>query len=252
MRIILLLSLFISQLSFAKLSEHEFYKKTNQLLKSDFSQEELKSSLYSDIKGQKYYNYKEARKILFGKIHLEQEDGKYFVNDVYCNNKYTKADGVGPKRIPNHQKINCEHTWPQSKFSSRVSKRYQKTDLHHLYPTNSRANSVRSNHPFGEVNGSNLGQNCQNSRRGKDIVGNVTSFEPPLEHRGNVARALFYFSIRYKIAIHKNEENYLRKWNLEDPVDEKEIARNNSVFEAQNNRNPFVDDTTLVDTIDNF
>ena len=35
--------------------------------------------------------------------------------------------------------------------------------------------------------------------------------------------------------------NMLMRWSREDPVSEKEIARNNAVHEIQNNRNPFID-----------
>ena len=33
----------------------------------------------------------------------------------------------------------------------------------------------------------------------------------------------------------------LLKWSIEDPVDEREIVRNNNVYAVQNNRNPFID-----------
>ena len=83
--------------------------------------------------------YDGARKILFGQIHLENENGKYFIKDVYCNKVFAGPGEVGPGAIPNHSKINCEHTWPQSKFSRLYPKEMQKSDLHHLYPTDSRA-----------------------------------------------------------------------------------------------------------------
>ena len=35
--------------------------------------------------------------------------------------------------------------------------------------------------------------------------------------------------------------NMLMRWSREDPVSEKEIARNNAVYVIQNNRNPFID-----------
>ena len=45
--------------------------------------------------------------------------------------------------------MNTEHTWPQSKGATGAAK----SDLHHLFPTDSKANSIRGNHPFGIVTG---------------------------------------------------------------------------------------------------
>ncbi len=48
------------------------------------------------------------------------------------------------------------------------------------------------------------------------------------------------------------EESFLRKWHEQDPVDDKELARNSAIQEIQNNRNPFIDEPQLVDQINNF
>ena len=88
----------------------------------------------------KKLNYKQAKKALFGKLHLEKDkSGEYFVKDVYCNIDYYSSHEVGkigPNKIPNHNVVNCEHTWPQSRFNH--FSKYQVSDLHHLFPTNSR------------------------------------------------------------------------------------------------------------------
>ena len=36
-------------------------------------------------------------------------------------------------------------------------------------------------------------------------------------------------------------ENLLLEWNVDDPVSQKEIDRNNAVYAIQNNRNPYID-----------
>ena len=93
--------------------------------------------------------YDGARKILFGKIHIKKDNNGYFIRDVYCNKIFTAGNAnVGPNAIPSNNKINCEHTWPQSKFNRSVDKETQKSDLHHLYPTDSHANGVRGNFPL--------------------------------------------------------------------------------------------------------
>lgn len=200
--------------------------------------------------------YDGARKVLFGKIHLQSENGKYFIKDVYCNKIFSASGGVGPGAIPNHANINCEHTWPQSKFSNAYPKDMQKSDLHHLFPTDSKANSTRGNYDFADVTHENgaMASDCTASKSGSSNEGGGSDdlFEPPTEHKGNVARALFYFSVRYKIRIPASEEQFLRRWNDLDPVDDAERDRNEQVYEAQQNRNPFVDFPQLANYINKF
>lgn len=195
-------------------------------------------------------DYSESRKIVMQEIHLKQDSRGYFIEDVYCH--LTFRD-ISPRRMPSHTDINIEHTWPQSRFSLRANRSFQKADLHHLYPTESRSNSIRGNHYFSEVaNDMGVGSNCYDSRFGYDTRTGQEVFEPPQDHKGNVARALFYFSIRYDITIPPHEEMYLRMWNYADPVDADEMKRNNVVQSFQGNRNPFIDDPEYADLISDF
>ena len=203
-------------------------------------------------------SYADARKYLFGQIHLKRDHSGYYVKDVYCNRRFRSSAGVGPDKIPNSNKINCEHTWPQSKFTTTFSREMQKSDLNHLFPTDTRANSTRGNFPFGNVHGTSVGSNCNDSAVGTPARVNYlkrrsgTYFEPPQEHKGNVARALFYFSVRYKMPISSTQETYLKRWHEEDPVDESELERNEIVQKAQGNRNPFIDFPHLVEKVSDF
>lgn len=195
-------------------------------------------------------SYKEARTHLFGNLHLEKnQKNEYFIKDVYCNKEITSKDGVGKNKIPNHEVINCEHTWPQSKFSKQFSNAAQKSDLHHLYPTDMKANSTRSNNHFANVNGRVVNSSCTDSKTGTEEISGMVAFEPPSEHKGNVARAMFYFSVRYKMPLNATERLYLEQWHLEDPVDEQERKRNEMIMEIQGNRNPFIDYPELVGRI---
>ncbi len=196
--------------------------------------------------------YKQARKYMFGKLFLQKSKNGYYVKDLYCQKKYSEADGIGPMKIPSNKKINCEHTWPQSRFSNNFPKNIQKNDLHHLFPVNNRANSSRSNHIFSEVKGRAVNEKCTASYKGKVSGTSITAFEPPMEHQGNVARALFYFSVRYQINIGPLEEKFLRKWHELDPVDRSEEIRNNQIFKIQRSRNPFIDAPELVYKIKDF
>ncbi|MEY4615992.1 MAG: hypothetical protein RJB66_952 [Pseudomonadota bacterium] len=206
-------------------------------------------------RGQRVLGYHRARQILLGRIHLEQLSGEYAVKDVYCLRHFTNRDfrgsaNLGPEKIPDGTVLNTEHTWPQSRFTGAFPNEMQKSDLHHLYPTDSEMNSTRGNYKFAELSGPTERIKCATSRFANTAIG--FRFEPPPEHRGNVARSLFYFSTRYKIHIDSDEEGFLRKWHHEDPVDQAEENRHQIIFENQGNRNPFIDDASLVDQVSDF
>lgn len=200
--------------------------------------------------------YDGARVFLLGGHYLiKYSDGSYGVRDVYCDMEKTKRDfpgrGPSPGTIPDNNIINVEHTWPQSRFTGKHPKGLQKADLHHLFPTDSKANSIRGNVQFGEVVREAKPVNCVASRFGAASDGR-TVFEPPKNQRGNTARALFYFSLRYDLPITPGEEAALKKWSQDDPVDEDEQHRNEEIFKAQGNRNPFVDFPDLAERISDF
>ena len=150
--------------------------------------------------------------------------------------------------------FNREHSWCQSWFNDQTTPR---TDLHHIFPTDGYVNGRRSNNPFGEVrsaewtsmNGSKLGS-CKTA----GYTGTV--FEPIDEYKGDFARAIMYMSVRYygedsgwstsgmtnKSEIKSWAIDMLLRWNELDPVSQKEIDRNNAIYnQYQHNRNPFVD-----------
>ena len=157
---------------------------------------------------------------------------------------------------------NREHTFPKSWFGGEVLPMH--TDLFHVMPTDGFVNEQRSDYPYGETdaNGSdNINYKSANgySKRGycktegySDVV-----FEPNDEYKGDLARNYFYMATRYENEITSWSSpvltnssykpyvewhmNMLMRWSREDPVSEKEIARNNAVYVIQNNRNPFID-----------
>jgi hypothetical protein len=201
--------------------------------------------------------YDRARYFLFGQFYLhDYGNGSYGIKDVYCDNEkvpndFKKGQGPGPGLIPPGNVINVEHTWPQSKFSSQFDKDIQKSDLHHLFPADTRMNAARANLNFGAVLQPTQKLKCAVSRIGKSASGK-TVFEPPVSHRGNVARALFYFAVQYNLAMDDEQEATMRQWNVEDPVDDEEIIRNQDIQNIQGNRNPFVDYPELIERISDF
>lgn len=202
--------------------------------------------------------YNGARTLLFGDFYLVETGKGYGVKDLYCDMIKTDKDfpgksGIGPNQIPNANIVNIEHTWPQSRFSGRHDKGTQKADMHHLFPTDSKLNSTRGNNELGDVVRDTQNFHCQTSARsGKGDKTNRDIFQPPASHKGNAARALFYFSTRYQLKISDAEEASLRAWSKEDPVDQEEIDRNDFIQKHQGNRNPFIDVPGLEDNIRDF
>ena len=157
---------------------------------------------------------------------------------------------------------NREHSVPKSWFS-KASPMY--SDAWHVYPTDGKINSYRSNNPFGEV-----GSGASSSKNGFSKWGSCvtpgytgTVFEPNDEYKGDFARTYFYFATRYQDRIDnwggifistyphivKWQLDMLLRWNELDPVSQKEIDRNDAVQKEQGNRNPFIDYPELVDLI---
>ncbi len=194
--------------------------------------------------------YYRARLFVLGDFYLVKTGNSYAVRDVYCEKLYT--EGVGPGKIPDNSMINVEHTWPQSRFNGQFDKETQKSDLHHLYPTDSKMNGVRGNFPFGEVVQEEQHLKCDTVHIGHTKENHGMAFEPPTAHKGNVARSLFYFALKYGMQISQDEEKYLRQWHKEDPVSDEEFDRNDQIYRLQGSRNPFIDHPEIVDSISNF
>jgi hypothetical protein len=147
-----------------------------------------------------------------------------------------------------NQGFNTEHSWPQSTFSSQDP---MVSDVNHLFPVDEPANSARSNYPFGPVvsgitwqnGGSKLGRNAANT-----IV-----FEPRDSHKGDVARVMFYFLLRYPsnygTFMDATQEAALRLWYRSDAVSTKETLRCSAIAVYQLKRNPLVDHPEFIDRI---
>jgi len=180
-------------------------------------------------------------------------DRMYESIDDYGNNDTLECVYTGRRAyVPNRAgagnvSFNCEHTWPQSFFNENDP---MKSDVNHLYPTDDAANNARSNYPFGIVL-SGITYNIGGSKLGKDFE-NATVFEPRDKHKGNVARSLFYFAVKYGNQggyMSGKQENVLRQWTVSDTVDANEMTRNTRIKQYLNVRNPFIDHPEFIDRI---
>lgn len=164
--------------------------------------------------------------------------------------------------------MNKEHSFPKSWWGGTTTVNAY-TDLNHLYPSDEKANSAKSNWPLGEVDRTkkvNFDNGC--SITGTPVSGQgggaATVFEPDDRYKGDLARAYFYMATCYQdLTWDKtymvNSETYptlnawsremLLRWHRQDPVSQKEIDRNEEVYRYQGNRNPFIDFPDLAEYI---
>jgi endonuclease I len=160
---------------------------------------------------------------------------------------------------------NREHSFPQSWFNSASP---MVSDIHHLFPTDGYVNGKRGDNPYGQVsaptwtsqNGSKLGPSSFAGFTG-------TVFEPINEYKGDIARAMFYMVTRYENLVASWQNNSTAddildgtswpaldswpiqlwyQWHIADPVSQKEMSRNDSIYTIQKNRNPFIDHPEFV------
>jgi len=163
------------------------------------------------------------------------------------------------------QCYNREHSYPSSWFDGQNP---LKADLFHVRPTDGYVNNRRGNSPYGPTrkvywtsqNGSTLGSSAACGFSGGPV------FEPVDSVKGDLARGFLYVAARYRgegldwtgseatsgAYLEPWAEEVMRAWHLMDPVDAREVARNQAVFEIQGNRNPFIDHPEWVCTIADF
>lgn len=228
------------------------------------------TEFYNKTDLDKYYDHDASNTTILLDIYSEIPNGP----DVY---EYTVANVTGSANAEG-QGWNREHMMPQSTFNSNYP---MYSDLFYVIPTDARINQLRSNYPYGIAktttapfytftNGSRI---SANGTPGSGYTGRV--YEPIDEFKGDIARSLLYFAVRYegklglfnyyngtsaandRSPLDGTEEKafedwylaMLLQWHNQDPVSQREIDRNNEVYALQKNRNPFIDYPQWVNTI---
>ncbi len=194
--------------------------------------------------------YTTARHLMFTQVdRFVGEGGAEGVECLYTG----RFVATGPDEEPDDDDINAEHVWPRSRMNpDRESALYwhQQSDIHILHPSDSGANSARGSLRYGEpVSDRDL--DYLPAVVGLDGSGDRV-FQPRAESQGDVARATFYFSVRWGLPVSDAEEEVLRRWSAADPPDARERGRNDRVEATQGNRNPFVDCPELVERVADF
>jgi len=157
------------------------------------------------------------------------------------------------------QKYNREHLIPQAVFGSAPP---MYSDAHFVVPADKYLNGARGNLPFGRIDVANL-VSSNGTKRGSNLNSGYsagysgTVFEPIDEFKGDIARMILYFATRYQNVVGgysydmfngtsnqvftSNAINVLLTWHNQDPVSNREISRNNAIYNRQDNRNPYID-----------
>ena len=228
----------------------------------------LKSTLGQIIRPHTAIPYGSGADKTWGVFYYSDQDEEGYCMDMYCD-KWKKFTSVGAVVSG----CNIEHSFAKSWWGGSKNDAYK--DCYHLNPSNSTANSARSNYPLGVPTKDLKDQSVTGSLK----VGRATYegetfwvFEPKDEYKGDFARAYFYMATCYgdeltwrldnkdvgsKYAMRNDSYLEFRDWEIEvlitwhrqDPVSEKETKRMDAVSDFQHNRNPFIDYPDLAEYI---
>lgn len=228
----------------------------------------LKSTLGQIIRPHTAISYGSGAESTWGVFYYSDQDEEGYCMDMYCD-KWKKFTSVGAVVSG----CNIEHSFAKSWWGGSKNDAYK--DCYHLNPSNTTANSSRSNYPLGVPTKDLKDQSVTGSLK----VGRATYegetfwvFEPKDEYKGDFARAYFYMATCYgdeltwrldnkdvgsKYAMRNDSYLEFRDWEIEvlitwhrqDPVSEKETKRMDAVSDFQHNRNPFIDYPDLAEYI---
>lgn len=266
------LCLLCSVTVFAEDLKEGFYNPANGLKDC-----ELKGALKELIRDHTVIGYGEGSWEVF--YYADQDENGYCM-DMYCDD--WKKFGAPGSAVSG---CNVEHSFAKSWWGGAKNDAYK--DCYHLNPSNSTANSARSNYPLGNV--TNLVKTAGSLKIGKQhhdsLNVDFSIWEPKDEYKGDFARAYFYMATCYgkdkngnydptvcsayqgwrldnkdvgsRFAMQNDnylefqpwEQEVLIQWHRQDPVSVKEIKRADAVSNFQHNRNPFIDYPYLAEYI---
>ena len=217
--------------------------------------EPLLSAIDADYSPALTLGYNPARDSLYA--YEQRTDGE--LCGVYTRFCIQLAPGADPSTDAFNKGINAEHTWPQSMGAAAEPSR---SDLHHLFPAKANVNSSRGNEPYGEIPDADTNRWFRGASDQTTIPSvfldewserGTGRFEPREDHKGNAARAVFYYRAIYpgQVAAYNSQSFFdtqaddLMDWHTLDPVDLEEYARSAWIATLQGTPNPFVLDSTL-------
>ncbi|UCH63544.1 MAG: endonuclease [Fidelibacterota bacterium] len=222
----------------------------------DLTGQALADFVITNYKPSSTLGYNTARDTMYAVIDLKPGNQ---LEGVYSGYTITLDLDADPSKNADDKGINAEHTWPQS-MGAGVEP--QRSDMHHLFPVKANVNSSRGNNPFGEIPDSETDKWFWRDQEVLSIPpANIDEyaekenddpkrFEPREIHKGDCARAMFYFYAMYQSAANQGfwdaQKSTLLQWHYLDATDDWERSRTWKIAEYQNDKpNPFVLDSTL-------
>ncbi len=271
------LSVFLCLLSLSVFAESltpGFYNSANGLKDGA-----LKDALKSLIRDHTAIPYGSGASSTWGVFFYSDRNDEGYMMDMYCD-EWSYVSNPGDVASG----CNIEHSFAKSWWGGSKNDAYK--DCYHLNPSNSTANSARSNYPLGvpETDIKTSGSLKVGKIHHPTLNVDFSVFEPKDEYKGDFARAYFYMATCYghwsngdidevlsqyngwrvdnaqvgsKYAMQNDnylefqpwEQEILIQWHRQDPVSEKEIKRMDAVSNFQHNRNPFIDYPYLAEFI---
>lgn len=204
----------------------------------------------------------------YSDVYPELVDGCKRWWDMYSDAVYLIQPRQSGTQSFSANRMQREHSVPKSwwKYQGSVEYTPAYSDMWNLYPSDGAANQAKQNYPFGETRTTIYDNGVTKVGAPKAGFGGGSSlvFEPDDRYKGDFARAIFYMATVYD-DLHWVYDymfvsnsyptlvpwavNMLLQWSRQDPVDQKEIDRNDYVEQYQGNRNPFVDFPELAEYI---
>ena len=174
----------------------------------------------------------------------------YDDTDVLSINDYSRNKSLSCHSSSCIGLWNREHVFAKSLAYPSLDDSYPSagTDVHNLRSCDSQMNSSRNNRIFQDASGN-------------AHITSIGNFYPGDEWKGDVARVIMYMYTRYPTQCEAINIGYgnlnntstmptiFLDWNVDDPVSQFEINRNEIIYSEQGNRNPFIDNPYLATVI---
>ena len=117
-------------------------------------------------------------------------------------------------------------------------------DLHNLAPSIGQVNALRSNKPYGAVEGENYLLGACDFEWTKELA------EPPTAKQGEVARTWLYMHDVHGVELSQEDKATYIKWHQEDPPTEWEKQRNRRIYEIQGIANHYIEEQETLISLD--
>lgn len=223
---------------------------------------ELKKAVKAIVRKHTVITYGDATWNAFKKTDTRVVNGKECWWDMYSANNVAVSSG--------HPGMNIEHSVANSWWGGVNNDAYK--DIVHLNPSDTEGNSRKSNYPLTELGSKSWtnGVVTVGSPKSGQGGGASNGFEPHDDYKGDFARTYMYMFVVYDdlnwgrtkggsnvewmftaspFELKAWAKELLLRWSANDAVSQKERDRNDGVYSAQKNRNPFIDLPDLAEYI---